>query len=226
MSRGEAPGPRGRRAAQGERTRQSILGEAVQIASTEGLEGLSIGRLASELGMSKSGLFGHFGSKEDLQLATVEAARAIFVEEVVRPALAAERGLPRLWGLCEAWLSYLDRKVFRGGCFFIAASTEFDSRPGPVRDRVAAAMRDWLGALERAVREAQAAGHLETSAEPAQVAFELNALAHAANWAFQLYGDPRSIVRARAGILRQLRALATPDAPGLPAAPVPEESAP
>src|SRR5438132_11852451 len=116
--------PRRGRAAQGERTRQAILAVAVNVASVEGLEGLTIGRLATELGMSKSGLFAHFGSKEELQLATIEAAREIFIEEAVRPSLEARRGLPRLWRLCETWLAYAQREVFRGGCFFTAASLE------------------------------------------------------------------------------------------------------
>ncbi|HYG79697.1 MAG TPA: TetR/AcrR family transcriptional regulator, partial [Pyrinomonadaceae bacterium] len=121
------------RRAHGERTRQAILEAAVHIASEEGLEGLTIGRLASELSMSKSGLFAHFGSKEELQLATVEAARAVFVREVVGPAFAAEKGLARLWKLCEVWLGYVEGEVFRGGCFFTAAAAEFDGRPGAVR---------------------------------------------------------------------------------------------
>src|ERR1043166_4628074 len=126
------------RKAQGERTRRAILETAVHIASAEGLEGLTIGRLATELSMSKSGLFAHFGSKEELQLATVEAARDIFVREVIRPAFEAPKGVARLWGLCDVWLEYVRREVFRGGCFFAAAAAEFDGRPGAVRDRIAA----------------------------------------------------------------------------------------
>jgi AcrR family transcriptional regulator len=186
-----------------------ILEAAVDVASAEGLEGLTIGRLADALRLSKSGLFAHFGSKQDLQLATVEAARATFIERVVQPALARERGIGRLWGLCDEWLRYAETEVFRGGCFFAAASAEFDSRPGPVRDRIAAIMTEWLGTLERAVREAQAAGGLSASAEPAQLAFELNALAQGANWAHQLLGDEGAFVRARTAMLTRLRSLAT-----------------
>src|SRR3954469_14661882 len=149
------------RKAHGERTRRGILDVAVDLASAEGLEGLTIGRLASELSMSKSGLFAHFGSKEDLQLATVEAARHIFIREVIRPAFVAEHGLGRLWKLCDIWLGYVQSGVFRGGCFFAAAAAEFDGRPGPVRDRIADIMKEWLAALRRAVVEAQAAGQLE-----------------------------------------------------------------
>src|SRR5215210_5002290 len=152
------------RRAHGERTRQAILEAAMHIASEEGLEGLTIGRLAAELSMSKSGLFAHFGSKEELQLATVEAAREVFVREVIRPAFEAPKGLARLWRLCDVWLGYVRREVFRGGCFFAAAAAEFDGRPGPVRDRVAAIMREWLAVLGRSVSEAQAAGQLDAAA--------------------------------------------------------------
>src|SRR5215211_3914688 len=107
--------------------------------------------------MSKSGLFAHFGSKEELQLATVETARAVFAREVVAPAFAAEKGLARLWSLCDVWLGYVETEVFRGGCFFAAAAAEFDGRPGAVRDRVAEIMREWLALLRRSVSEAQSA---------------------------------------------------------------------
>ena len=202
----EVTGPAARaRRAHGERTRQGILEAAVHIASAEGLEGLTIGRLASETGMSKSGLFAHFGSKEDLQLATVEAAREIFIREVIRPAFGAGRGLARLWKLCDIWLMYVRGGGFRGGCFFAAAAAEFDSRPGPVRDRIAEIMKEWLATLRRAVAEAQDAGQLDPSVDPVQLAFEFNALELGANWAFQLYGDKQAFTRARDAILERLR---------------------
>lgn len=193
------------RRAQGARTRQAILEMAVNLASAEGLEGLTIGRLASELSMSKSGLFAHFGSKEDLQLATVEAARLIFIGEVIRPAFEAEHGLHRLWKLCDTWLDYVQGEVFRGGCFFAAAAAEFDSRPGPVRDRIAAIMKEWLATLRQAVTEAQGAGQFDKQVDPAQLAFEINALEMGANWAFQLYEDKQAFARAREAILERLR---------------------
>ena len=199
---------KGRRA-QGERTRQAILEEAVHLASAEGLEGLTIGRLASQFSMSKSGLFAHFGSKEDLQLATIEAARAIFIREVIRPAFEADQGMPRLWKLCDIWLSYVQGGVFRGGCFFAAASAEFDSRHGPIRDRIAEIMKEWLAMLGRAVVEAQKAGQMNAQVDPTQLAFEFNALELGANWAFQLYGDRQAFVRARAAILERLRHAST-----------------
>lgn len=193
------------RKAQGARTRQTILETAVDIASAEGLQGLTIGRLATQLSMSKSGLFAHFGSKEDLQLATVEAARAVFIREVIGPAFEAPRGVLRLWKLCDIWLSYVQGGVFSGGCFFAAAASEFDSRPGPVRDRIAEIMKEWFAILRRAVVEAQEAGEMDKGVDPSQLAFEFNAFELGANWAFQLYGDKQSFVRAREAILECLR---------------------
>ena len=191
----------------GERTRQSILDRAVDLASVDGLEGLTIGRLAEDLEMSKSGLFAHFGSKEDLQLATIEAARQRFVEEVLRPALSAARGYPRLLAICKSWLSYVGRGVFPGGCFFAAASFEFDGRPGPVRDAIAGAMNLWLEALEKSVRLAKEEGHLDPHADPAQIAFELNALFLGANFSIQLRRDPLAIRRAGRAIEHRLESL-------------------
>ena len=201
-------GAKGRKA-QGERTRNAILEAAVHIASAEGLEGLTIGRLALELSMSKSGLFAHFGSKEDLQVATVEAARAIFIREVIRPAFDAAQGLTRLWKLCDIWLAYVQSGVFRGGCFFAAAAAEFDGRPGPVRDRIAEIMKEWLSTLRDAIVEAQKAGQLATDIDATQLAFEFNSLELGANWAFQLYGDGRAFTRAREAIRERLLRYAT-----------------
>jgi len=193
------------RQAQGDRSRQAILEVAVHLASAEGLEGLTIGRLAAETKMSKSGLFAHFGSKEELQLATIEAARSIFIKNVILPALKVEQGLPRLRKLCELWLDYANRKIFRGGCFFAAASAEFDSRPGPVRDRIAEIMKEWLGGLLKTVVEAQEAKQLDNKVDPAQLVFEINALEMGANWAFQLHGDKQAFGRARLAIFERLR---------------------
>src|SRR6266852_3648520 len=160
--------------ARGAETRKRILEIAVELASREGLEGLTIGRLAETLGISKAGLFAHFGSKEDLQIATVNTAREIFIERAVSPALRFPDGLPRLLALCEHWLDYSGS--FKGGCFFAAASSEFDGRPGPVRDRIAECMKEWLSALERAVRGGQRLGHVSKEVDAAQIAFEVNAL--------------------------------------------------
>ena len=191
----------------GERTRQSILERAVDVASLEGLEGLTIGRLADELGMSKSGLFAHFGSKEELQLATVEAASQRYVREIFRPALEKPRGYPRLLAICDSWLSYVRRGVFPGGCFFAAASFEFDGRPGAVRDLFVKLMDDWIGALVRAIKMAQDEGHMDRSVDAGQLAFELNALFFGANFAYHLRGDQTAIEKAERAVLHRLESL-------------------
>ena len=179
--------------------RDAILERAVEVASEEGLEGLTIGRLSSELGLSKSGLFGHFGSKEELQLAAVAAASAIFFDEVVKPALAEDEGAPRLRAYCEGWVGYLEREVFSGGCFFAAASAEFDGRPGPVRDTLRDGQRTWFDELEK---QAGKAG-LE---DPAQLVFEVHALVQGANARYQLFGEKDAFARARRAIERLLPA--------------------
>jgi AcrR family transcriptional regulator len=193
-----------RRRACGEDTRRDILGAALKVASVEGLEGLTIGRLATELGMSKAGLFAHFGSKEALQLATVDAAQKLLACEVVSPAAEAPAGISRLRAMLEAYLSFGQRRVLPGGCFFTAAATEFDHRPGPVRDRIAAVMRDWMSAIERSAREAQACGEIDSSEDPAQLAYEMHALTQAAGCACQLLGDEHAYDRARRAIERRL----------------------
>lgn len=205
-----------RRQARGLRTREAILARAVDIASVQGLEGLTVGSLATQLKMSKSGLFAHFGSKEDLQLATVELARQIFIKKVTRPAIAAVRGMPRLWGLIEHWLALVEKRVFQGGCFFSAASFEFDSRRGVVRDRIAAIMQEWIGAIARAVYEAQKAGHLDPKVDPTRLAFEIHAIAMGAHWAHQLLDDKHAYSRARTILLEKLRTISTPECPHLP----------
>jgi AcrR family transcriptional regulator len=188
----------------------------VDIASVEGLEGLTVGSLAEQLRMSKSGLFAHFGSKEELQLATVEKARSTFIEEVSKPAITARKGMPRLWRLIDLWLALVERNVFKGGCFFSAASFEFDSRRGVVRDRIAAIMHEWIAVLTRAVYEAQKAGHVYPNVDPTRLAFEVHALAMGAHWAFQLLDDRQAYSRARSIVLEKLRSVATPASPSLP----------
>ncbi len=199
----------------GARTRESILRVAVDLASVEGLEGVTIGRLADELKMSKSGLFAHFGSKEELQLATVAAARDIFTEHVIRPALAEPAGAPRLWSLCLHWVKYVEGKVFKGGCFFAAASFEFDSRKGPVRDAIAIAMQEWLAILTRAVEGAKKAGHLKPNVNAEQFAFEIYSLAIGGHWGFQLLEDGKALDRVRASMRDRIKAQATPKCPPL-----------
>jgi len=204
------------RRARGLRTRSAILRRAVDIASAEGLEGLTVGRLADDLGMSKSGLFAHFGSKEELQLATVEMARQIFIDQITRPALAAPKGISRLWSIIDRWLAYIERGIFKGGCFFTAASFEFDSRRGPVRDRIAEIMREWLGVLVRALEQAQAAGHLKPDVDARHLAFKIQSLAIGGHWANQLLDDRQSYSRSRAVMLEMLRSAATAQCPALP----------
>jgi AcrR family transcriptional regulator len=192
----------------GRRTRDSILQTAVQLATVEGIDGITIGRLATELGMSKSGLFAHFGSKEELQLATIDTAREIFVETIIAPAREAERGLPRLEALMDSWLEYMRREVFKGGCFFDAVRGEYNSRPpGPVRDAVWKDFADWSTILVNRVKSAQAEGHLDPAADPEQVAYELDALGGAANVRFQLDRDERWFDRAREAIRARLEQL-------------------
>jgi AcrR family transcriptional regulator len=198
------------RRARGDRTRKAILDEAIQIASAEGLEGLSIGRLAGELGVSKSGLFAHFGSKVDLQVETVRAARETFIDEVIGAA-RADGGIDEVLSLTDAWLDYMEREVFRGGCFFVAAAAEFDGRPGPVRDEVTAFVSEWLMALEAAIHDAKDAGHLAPDVDPQQLAFELHSLGMGANWAFQLYRDSAAFDRARTAIRERLTGAVLPD---------------
>lgn len=185
-------------------TRAAILARAVDVASLHGLEGLTIGTLAVDLRMSKAGVVGPFGSKEALQLAALERAVEIFTERVWRPAAGAEPGLPRLRALCETRIAYLSEPCFPGGCFLAGASPEFDNRPGPVRDAIAAALDRWHGALEADVRTAVAAGDLPAGTDPPQLVFELEAFAVAANQAIQLHADPAAPDRYRHAIARLL----------------------
>jgi AcrR family transcriptional regulator len=187
-------------------TRHEILRVAVDIASAEGLEGLSIGRLASELQMSKTGIFAHFGSKEQLQLAAVETAKQIFFEQVAQPSLRRPRGLPRLKAMLENWLGYVERIVFRGGCFFAAASAEFDSRPGAVREQIAELTKAWMVALREEIELAQSKAEILGSVKPAQLAFELHAYVQEANWGFKLFNDKSAFLLARRAIATRLDA--------------------
>ncbi len=191
----------------GIRTRRAILDEAARLATVEGIEGLSLARLADRVGMSKSGLFAHFGSKEELQLATVERATAIFVEDVVGPAAEAPNGLERLEALLERFLYYVELAVFPGGCFFASAVAELDTRSGPVRERALGVVADWLDALEGAVRDAQAEGLVDPGVEPAQLAFELNAYALLGNGQFVAWGSKEPLDRARRAIAERLDAV-------------------
>ncbi|HEY2216636.1 MAG TPA: TetR/AcrR family transcriptional regulator [Solirubrobacteraceae bacterium] len=186
------------RRARGKRSRAAVLERSVQMASREGLEGLTIGVLAADLDVHKSNVFALFGSKLELQLATLAAAREILIEHVVAPALPSEEGLPRLLAIGEAWCDYLGSDVFAGGCFLCAASAEMDGRPGPVRDVVAEVMSEWIAVLRTNVEAAVAAGDLPEETDSSALAFRLNALGMAANWQRQLMHDGSGIEHARA----------------------------
>ncbi|MGN6275239.1 MAG: TetR/AcrR family transcriptional regulator [Solirubrobacterales bacterium] len=179
----------------GTQTREAILGRAVDLATVEGLEGLTIGRLAAELRMSKSGLFAHFGSKQELQLATIAAAAQRFKGRVIDPALDLPDGAPRLRAMAERYLDQLGD--YSGGCFWAATSAEYDDRPGPVRDAIAGALDTWLAELERQARVAGVEN-------PARFAFELYALVMATNSRYRLSGDERVFVYAREAVGRLL----------------------
>jgi AcrR family transcriptional regulator len=187
-------------------TRTAVTEAAVARASVEGLEGLTIGGLAGEVEMRKSSVFSLFGSKQELQLATLEAAVEQFKEEVWGPVADERPGLARLLALCDSWLSYHEREVMPGGCFLTTATVEFDARPGPLRDAVADTMNRWLGVLEREVAIAVDAGELPADTQRADVAFQLNALAAAASYGFQLWRDPEVFERARRSMRRALGA--------------------
>jgi AcrR family transcriptional regulator len=189
-----------RRRSDGEQTHAVILDAAMRLASIEGLGSLTIGRLARELGVSKSGVFAHFRSKQRLQLETVAAAEEVFEREVLAPGLAAPAGLARLESLCEAYLSYLERGVFPGGCFFAQLLAEFDAPRGPLHDAVALGQQGWLGLLEQEIETAQEQGQVVADLDPTQLAFELYAPLELANYLATLYDDGRFIQRGRSAV--------------------------
>jgi AcrR family transcriptional regulator len=200
-------------------TRAAVTETAMQRASIEGLGGLTIGGLADEAAMRKSSVFSLYGSKEDLQLATLEAAVGSFRAEVWSPVADLEPGLPRLLALCDTWLDYHRREVMPGGCFLTTATVEFDARPGPLRDATAETMERWLGVLEREARIAIDSGDLPPDTDAADLAFELNALAAAGSYGFQLWRDPELFERARRSMRRALGADMNPGDGGTDANP-------
>ena len=208
MNRAEGVRPRKRRS-DGERSREAILRQAAELATVAGLDGLSIGRLADAVGMSKSGLFAHFGSKEELQLATVDWAVDLFDTEVTGPALAAATGRERLDELVENFLRHVVGG-YPGGCFFASIVTEMDTRPGRLRDRAVEIMRGWLELLETTVAQAQAEGTIAASEDPKQLAFELEAAMFLANVLFVATRDQAVLDRARVAIDARLAAAAGP----------------
>jgi AcrR family transcriptional regulator len=199
----EAPTQR-RQRADGRRSRDAILDNAARLATVEGLDGLSIASLAEHTGMSKSGLYAHFTSKEELQLATIERAQEIFEAEVLSRARAKADGLHRLWALSDEFLSHLERDVFPGGCFFAAVASEFDTHPGPVKERIGVFIAEWLGELTAAAVAAQRAGELPPDPDPDQLVYEVDALLLMAHSAYTMFGDPAMLQRARVGLVRLL----------------------
>ncbi|RKE20427.1 TetR/AcrR family transcriptional regulator [Streptomyces sp. TLI_171] len=192
------------RVQRGNETRRAVLGRAVQVASVEGLGALSIGRLATDLGLSKSGVFAGFGSKEELQLATVRAARRIFYDRVVAPALEAPPGVGRVRSLCEFWMDYSRGRVFEGGCFFYSVTAEFDAQPGPVRDSLAEAALEWESLITDELRAAAASGDLPPGSDPEELALLLTSLMDGANVHAVLHDDPSRYDRTMRAIHRLL----------------------
>ncbi|WP_329106136.1 TetR/AcrR family transcriptional regulator [Micromonospora sp. NBC_01699] len=195
------------RAVRGERTRTMVLDTAVALATEAGLDGLSLGQLAERLGVSKSGLFAHWRSKEELQLATVERARELMLDEVIRPALRAPRGVRRLWALHEHRLAYYGKGTLPGACFFANAEFEYNVHPGPVRDRLAESLAEWLLLVRRLATEAVAAGELAAHTDVGLLAYEFEALGLAAAMQSRLMPTEPSYRYARQAVLDRLRAL-------------------
>lgn len=199
-------------ATKGERTRAAILDAGFRIVSQAGLEGLTIGSLAEATGMSKSGLFAHFGSREDLLLAVLSRGQEEFVKLVVNPALARPRGLPRLRALFTHWIDWTESADLPGGCPMIGGATEFDDKPGPVRDALAAGQRAWIDTLNRAARQAIEQGQLRSDADPEQLSFEMFGLALVVHHHRRLLGYPKARGRALAAMETLLERHAAPRA--------------
>jgi AcrR family transcriptional regulator len=199
-TRDEPQRPVRKRRSDGERSRNAILREAGRLATVDGISGLSISRLATAVGMSKSGLFAHFGSKEELQVATIEAARAVFVKQVMEPALDAPTGLARLRRLAENFLQYVESGLYPGGCFFASVAAEMAMRPGPVRDGAVQVLDEFSGQVEEAVRDAQAEGAIDAAEDAVDLAFELNSYLSLANSQFALSQRPAPVERARRAV--------------------------
>ena len=190
----------------GDTTREAILRHAVGLASRVGLSGLSIGRLAQELDLSKSGLFSHFHSKEALQIQVLEYGAARFVESVVRPALGAPRGIPRIQALFDRWLAWSESEPSSGGCFFVAMVTDLDDRPGPSRDLLVTLQRSWMGLLADVVRSVVREGQFRPDVDPEQFANDMYGVMLAYHHASRLLADPAAEARARRALASLLDA--------------------
>lgn len=188
----------------GKRSRTAILESAARLATVEGLEGLSLGRLADVLGMSKSGLYAHFGSKEELQLATIETAVEIYNREIVEPAFAIPPGVARVLGLCDAFFDFVGSGDFPGGCFFVYTSVDPANRREPIRRRLADEQRAWLALIEELILEAVAGGQLPVSTDAKRLAFELDAIMIGSDANFVLLSEPSFLEEGRAAVRRRL----------------------
>jgi AcrR family transcriptional regulator len=192
-----------------EKRKNEVLHHALNIASAEGLEGLTIGRLAKNVEMSKSGLFAYFGSKEELQLATIQQAQKLFREQVWRRVTDVEAGIIRLRHMLRCWIHHIEHNELKGGCFFAAASTEFDGRPGDVRDRIVRLVQSWIGYLEQEIGNAIAYNQISIDTHPARLTFELHALVQEANLYRQLLNNEQAFNMARDTLDQRLLAIAT-----------------
>jgi AcrR family transcriptional regulator len=188
------------RRSDGERTHTAILQAALELASVEGIAALTLGRLAERVGVSKSGLYAHFRSKRTLQLEVLAAARDIFEREVIERAMAGPPGRARLEALCDAYLRYVERRVFPGGCFFAGMLAEFDAQTGDLHQEVAADQREWIQLVESLICEGQQRGELAADTDPSQLAFDITAAVEHANYYSVLFDDPTVIHRARRSI--------------------------
>jgi AcrR family transcriptional regulator len=184
----------------GERTRATILDAALRIVSKSGLDGLTIGTLADATGMSKSGLFAHFGSREELLLAVLAHGQAQFTEVVFQPAMGKPRGIARLKAMFINWLDWTESAELPGGCPMIGGATEFDDKPGPVRDMLAGGQRTWIETLKRSVRQAIEEGELAADTDPEQIAFEMFGIALVVHHHRRLLGYPKARARALAAL--------------------------
>jgi AcrR family transcriptional regulator len=197
----------------GAKTREAILQKSANLASSEGLGAITIGRLARELGMTKSGLFAHFGSKKKLQLETIGTARLLFHEQVMDPAEEKE-GIARVWALCDLWLQHMQKRVFPGGCFFTSTFFAHEGRSTALRDEITTVLQGWVKSLKSAVREAQSRQEIEEKVRAGKVAFELNSLVIGGYWTAQLSTDENAWDKSRVLILERLQEHATDQIPG------------
>jgi AcrR family transcriptional regulator len=196
----------------GTKTREAILQKSARLASAEGLGAITIGRLARELGMTKSGLFGHFGSKKKLQRETIRTARQLFNSQVMEPA-EEKAGIARVWTLCDLWLQHMQKRAFPGGCFFTSTFFAHEGRSDGLRDEITTVLQDWVKSLRSAVREAQSREEIDGKVEAGKIAFELSALVIGGYWAAQLLTDEGAWDKSRVLILERLKEHATDQIP-------------